>query len=331
MVYRLPNVPQPGRTDLCVLRHPLGYDLAVMPDSLSLIPPNPSPGSSVTLRAIVENAGDLPAQSAQARFYDGDPQAGGTPISGVLTIPGTLIGGATQGVSVVWTVPIDPVSHTIYVVVDPALNLPDRDRANNVASKQAVLPDLAIQSCWHEAVSASQVALMARLTNAGAIPAGPVTVSWRLGAAQGEEVGRSTVGAIGAGQVCEVSYVWDTQGRVWNADFVPVFVVVDDANTIPEFNEQNNSAPMAVRVVPGWVPRFGRVESPDSGTVRLIFAAESAAPSEFTLESAPSLTKPITWTVEPGAVITSSSPGQFECQLPVAGSSMRFYRVGLAP
>jgi len=199
------NVPQPGRTDLCLLTHSLGVDVAVRPGSVQFNPPNPAPGSVVTNSALIEILGDLPVQNLPVRFYDGNPTNGGVLIGGLQVVPGVLAGGETQTVSVVWALPAAPQAHQVYVVADPGLTLPDTDRSNNIASATAVLPDIAIVTCRSAFASNSVVQLTATLTNSGVIPTGPFTVSWRLGAVDGEEIGGAMVDSLAAEGVQDVS------------------------------------------------------------------------------------------------------------------------------
>ena len=91
-IYHIENVPQPGRTDLYVLKRRLDYDLAVFAENVSFNPENPTPGTSATILATIENRGDLPVETVTTRFYLGDPDNGGTLINEVITteplIPG---------------------------------------------------------------------------------------------------------------------------------------------------------------------------------------------------------------------------------------------------
>ena len=185
----LENIPQPGRTDLCLLRHELGYDVAIVPGSLLVDPTNPPPGTVATLTATVENRGDLPLAGIQLAFYDGPPGSGGVMIGTLQTLAGPFIGGATQAVSTVWTAPASANWHDVYVIADPGLVLNDRDRSNNSDVRRTVLPDLTIETCWSTEVSMSEVALMARLVNTGVVSTVPFEVSWRVGRADGEEIG----------------------------------------------------------------------------------------------------------------------------------------------
>lgn len=324
----LENVPQPGRTDLCLLRHTLGNDLAVVPDSLLIEPANPEPGTSATLKATIENRGDLPVQGIQVAFYDGDPNQGGKPISTPQSSPEILIAGGKREVSVAWTMPAEPASHTVYIVVDPALAVEDRDRANNSASRLTVLPDLTVETGWSATVSATSVSVVARVLNTGVIPVGTVGVSWRLGAADGEEIGKSTIESLSAGGVNEAAYQWDTSARFFAQSFVTVYAVVDPTDAVQEVDETNNAYPQTVRVVPGWVPRIASIEVLPTGNARLLIQADGVEVADLAIQGTDSLKSPITWTEEPGIAVTSAAEGRFEAQVPVTVQS-RFWRVRL--
>jgi hypothetical protein len=320
------NVPQPGRTDLCLLRHALGNDLAVMPGSFRVEPPNPAPGSNATLRVTVENRGDLALQNLQVAFYDGDPQNKGTPIGAARIIVGPLIGGATQEVSVVWTVPAELRTHELHAVADPALAIEDRDRSNNKAVLTTVLPDLTIETSWSDDLGPAGVLLTTRLLNMGVIPAEMVGVSWRLGSAGGEEIARTNIISLAAGQSYEIACPWDASGRYFPNAFVPVYAVVDPTNTVAEMNESNNSYPQSVRVVPSGTPRILTLTLPDLTAAKLVVEGAGLTATNLVVESAESLAKPIQWSSEANATITTNTLGQFEIRLAPSGSA-RFYRV----
>lgn len=245
-IHRLENVPQPGRTDLYVMRHTLANDLAVVSESVVVEPANPAPGTVATIGATIENRGDLPLQDVEAVFYDGDPSHEGVLIGERQVIDGTLIAGGKENVHVSWEVPADGNSHEIFVVVDPCLAVEDRDRSNNVLSVHTVLPDLAIETCWSTEVSSTTVALTARVVNTGVIPADAFDVSWRLGAADGEEIGTSTIESVIAGGAYEAAFMWDTNGRLEPGQHVQVFAVADSTGTVPEFDDTNNVHSLSV-------------------------------------------------------------------------------------
>ncbi len=245
-IHHIENVPQPGRTDLYILRHALANDLAVVAESIVLDPANPAPGTAATIRATIENGGDLPLQEAVAVFYDGDPSHGGVPIGERHVIPGTLTAGGRENASVSWSVPSEASSHRLFVVVDPCLVVDDRDRSNNVLSVRTVLPDLAVETCRSTEVASTTMALTARVVNIGVIPAGAFGVSWRLGAADGEEIGTSTIESLIAGGAYEATFIWDTSGHLDGGQHAQVFAVADSAGVVPEFDEANNAYGLAV-------------------------------------------------------------------------------------
>jgi hypothetical protein len=250
----LDSVPQPGRTDLYVLRHALANDLAVISDSVVVEPANPVPGTTATIRATVENRGDLPLQNVDVVFYDGDPSQGGVAIANRQVIAGTFIAGGKQDVSISWKVPQSQSAHEIFVAVDPSLAVEDRDRSNNVLSARTVLPDLSIETCWSTEVSPTSVASTVRVVNKGVIPAGGCMVSWRRGAADGEQIGTSTIQALIAGGVYEATFIWDTTGLPESGQTAQVFAVVDAAGSVPEFDETNNVSSLAVFHPPARTP-----------------------------------------------------------------------------
>jgi hypothetical protein len=243
-IQHLKNIPQPGRTDLCLLRHTLGNDLAA--SSMIIEPSNPAPVSAATITATIENRGDIPLQGAEVAFYDGNPNNGGAIIGNKQIISETLNAGGTKKLSVIWDIPADANSHELFVVADPCMSIDDRDRSNNTVSTRAVLPDLLIDSCRSTDVSGTTVALTATVLNAGVIPAGAFEISWRLGSANGEQIGTSTLESLGPEESYEVTYIWDMADRIFSDEYIRVFAVADPANVVSEFNENNNLYSMTV-------------------------------------------------------------------------------------
>jgi hypothetical protein len=246
-MYHLENIPEPGRTDLCILHHKLGYDLSVDSSSIVLEPANPEPGLPATIRATVANSGDLGAENIAVVFYDGEPDSGGSIIGDTQTISGNLIPGGANEVSVSWDVPPDiGSSHEIFVVVDPCLAVDDRDRSNNTASKFAALPDVEVENAWSTELSANSVMLIARIANTGVTAAKHVTVSWRIGSREGTEIGRDLISTLACDGVYEASCVWDVNGVFDSNDYVKVFGVVSSASGVPDFDERNNAFSLLV-------------------------------------------------------------------------------------
>lgn len=263
-IYQLDNIPQPARTDLYVLRHALGDDLAVAAESLAVEPGNPTPGSAAVVHVTVENRGDLAVQNAEVAFYDGDPNSGGVQIGEVQVIPDLLVGGARREVSIPWSVPLTGSSGTVFAIVDPSVVLEDRDRSNNTASVATMLPDLTIETGSYDEVSDHSLALTARVVNVGALPCEEAELSWRLGSADGPVVGTRAVGLLAAGSATEEVLMWDTTGRT-PGEYVDLFAVVDANCALAEWDDSNNALAFSARV--SEVPEFSPVDFDRDGHV----------------------------------------------------------------
>ncbi|WP_420627294.1 CARDB domain-containing protein [Candidatus Leptofilum sp.] len=94
--------------------------------------------ATITLTAQVANSGtNVFAKDFVVRFYDGDPQAGGTQIGA--DQPVSLAGcGHNTAVSVVWP-GVSAGSYELYVVVDTNNNVVETDEQNNTTSLQIVV------------------------------------------------------------------------------------------------------------------------------------------------------------------------------------------------
>lgn len=236
-IQHLEDIPQPSRTDLCVLKHELGSDLAA--GAITVDPANPAPASSATITATVENRGDCPEAGIDVAFFDGDPTSGGTQIGSTQTVAGPLAAGTSATLTANWSVPTGDNSHRAYVVVDGDLSVDDRDRANNTASTQCVLPDLTVETGWSSIVSADAVAMTAKIVNQGVLGSGAFEVGWHIGSPGGPEIGRSPVGSIAAGANTEVTCIL-RPSEPPTTEFVQVCAVADCASAVTEADESNN-------------------------------------------------------------------------------------------
>ena len=319
------NVPLPGRTDLYLLRQPLGQDLAVEEDSFQIEPAEPVPGTNATLQATVVNRGERPLPEVRVAFYDGDPGQGGV-LVGEQTLAEVLVGGARRTVSVPWNVPTDGRPHDLYVVADPALALEDRDRANNLVRRRTLLPELNIETCWSDPLSDTAVLLVTRVRNTGQSAAGPFDLAWRVGAINGAEIGRRTLEALAPGAVAEIAFTWETGGRQDLGEFTTVYAMVDAGAAVEESDETNNAYSQTVRVIPGWAPRLVEARLLPDGRLKLVFTAGGGTAADFALEGTVALSGLPAWEPEAGAVIVESEPGRFEAELERRGPQ-RYYRV----
>jgi hypothetical protein len=91
----------------------------------------PADGEQVTITASVSNAGAIPVENVQVRFYDGDPDGGGVAIGSAQTLP-SLSGGETKESSIIWKA-AGAGEHRIYAVVDPSNSIRESNEDNNIA------------------------------------------------------------------------------------------------------------------------------------------------------------------------------------------------------
>jgi len=98
-----------------------------------------------------------------------------------------------------------------------------------------------------------------------------VSVSLRLAAEDGQPLTSFHIPTIVAGGCQDVSFTWDTAGKESQASHIPVFVIADMADSIPESKEGNN-----VRMGQIWLTKIA--DFTDSGVVDLedllVFAHE---------------------------------------------------------
>ncbi len=244
----IPNVPQPGRTDLYILRHAMGNDPAIAYGSLTVEPANPEPGARAAVTVDVVNNGDAPLANIPVTLYTGNPELGGTVIE-TTTLTGPLVAGVSQETNFTWDVPSDPNSHVLYVVVDPDLTIEDRDRSNNNASTVTVLPDVTVETAWNEAISLTEIALTARVKNSGVIPTGAFELSWRLGGEGGTEIGRSQIQGLAPSATHDVTFVWDYSTAGVQDPWAAIATIADPDGLMTEADETNNISLQSAKIL----------------------------------------------------------------------------------
>jgi hypothetical protein len=232
------DVPQPGRTDLYVLRHTIGRDVAT--GSISFEPANPSPGATAEIRAIVANNGDLPVQNIAVAFYDGNPEAEGKLIEQI-TLPGTLVAGADAEVAVSWDVPAEQVGHEVFVVVDPDLAIEDRDRSNNTVQVSACKPDIAIAHALSNAMGPSTRMITVSVTNQGTVPAANIPIFITRAEASDVILHQATIDTLAADATYDVAFEWNTAGEVTPNGYILLDASTNKDRVIEEVDYDNNT------------------------------------------------------------------------------------------
>jgi NHL repeat len=111
---------------------------------------NPTPGSTITLRATVHSGSTT--SPVQVRFWNGNPATNGA-IIGLTTVSGLKAGQPVTTILVPWTVPNTPGQYTIYVQLLPLYNY-DTNMLNNTTSTTLTSPALFVANTAGNSVTA---------------------------------------------------------------------------------------------------------------------------------------------------------------------------------
>jgi hypothetical protein len=115
--------------------HFLSVDLTVNEGDIEFDPSAPYEGEDVKLSATVHNEGLTDVYPLSVKFFDGDPDSGGTQIDSQQKIPYILIHGESATVSVTWDTTGKAGYHDIYVVADYNDIISETNEDNNKAFK----------------------------------------------------------------------------------------------------------------------------------------------------------------------------------------------------
>jgi len=135
-----------GQVDLCVYEYQIGADLAVAADGIAINDPNAVPGDTVTLEAAITNNGDTAISNIPVAFYCGQTAEPANQIDTTQLISGPLAAGDETIVSVSWTIPQSDDPLNVIVVIDPDLQIEDKNRQNNSASIEMFGANIAIEN-----------------------------------------------------------------------------------------------------------------------------------------------------------------------------------------
>ena len=229
-------------------------DFVVTPASLLLSENPTAPGRDLVITAQVANQGTTDAFSVPVRIFVNDP-AGAIDIA---THTVDLPAGGSVPISVTWRTSRALSSVPLVVHVDPAGAFSESAEANNTLSVPLTVtsstdPNLHVS---HEQLQVAAplhqggtTTITGTVRNNGGAPATNVAVAFFLGlpGSGGVQVGATqNLAAIAAGAASPVSVPW---GPIADAGDKLIYIVVDPANTIVEFDETDNTAFVPVRVL----------------------------------------------------------------------------------
>ncbi len=160
-----------GQVDLCTYEYQIGSDLTVTSDSITISDPNAIPSDTVTLQAIIANIGDTAIDNIPVAFYCGETADPANQIDQTQIISSALAAGDETVVSVSWTIPESDDPLNIIVVIDPELQIEDKDRQNNSASVAMFGANIAIENIViNDSGFGSNFYISADIVNTGFIP-----------------------------------------------------------------------------------------------------------------------------------------------------------------
>ena len=245
------NVTTFGQTDLYVLLHTLGPDLALQAKDLSVSPANPAPGSPAVLSATLSNLGDISVTNPSVAFYLGNPASGGTLI-GTAADSNPLAGGGQVSLSTSWTLPATDGPFEIYAVSSSSNAGSEINEVNSTASFSIALPDLWATSLAVTYGPDQTVNLTASVKNLGVSASTATAVDFRRDdPLTGALLGSTALPSLDAGAAQDVTLAWDATTSP--AGSFKVYATVDPSASLVEADKTNNSTWAGAAVLPDLV------------------------------------------------------------------------------
>ncbi|WP_298039578.1 tandem-95 repeat protein [uncultured Desulfuromonas sp.] len=229
------NSFEAGTTGLYMLEHQISSNLSVAEDGIAMTPPNPLPGTPVTLGAQIENIGDTGAEDVIVAFYNGSPDPAN--LIDTVVAEGILAPGAAKVVTLDWTIPAGVTNLQISVLVDPDLALEDSDRLNNTLTSSFLEPDLTIATADWEKIGDNYYVTF-DVINQGAVDAS--STGWVLRGAESGTITSGSVGVLEPYNSTDIEIGPLTANQIANANYT-LIIEVDQNNALQEFEEANNA------------------------------------------------------------------------------------------
>jgi subtilase family serine protease/flagellar hook assembly protein FlgD/fibronectin type 3 domain-containing protein len=220
----------------------------VVRDAIVAVPAAPFDGERVALAAFVGNAGNAAAPASVARWYDGDPAAGGVQIGTDVAVP-AIVPGGRERITATWDTAGRQGARTIHLVVDADGAVAELSEDDNRASlavtvgEAPLAADLALASTELSLDPSTVAELPAnvRLTgvvrNLGRTAATGVRLTLHAASAPATVLAQVTLDVPARG-----SAPLDLPFTVASANALAFVVRADPDNAIVEAREDNNEA-----------------------------------------------------------------------------------------
>ncbi len=229
---------------------------AIEPD-ISVIPISPRDGERAKLSVVIKNDTKLATPAGVLRFYEGDPESGGTQIGDDIAVP-LMAGGSSLSFSQMWDSFDKAGDRTLYAVVDPDSSYTEMSEKDNQATATVTVQesppgiDLDIDVSDITMIPAApnklptSMGMNVTVRNIGVSDANAVRILvWDTTAEPKVMVGEASLDV--AGRSTMVANFPFTLARAGTSTYA---IELDPDNTITEASESNNSAIATVTTAP---------------------------------------------------------------------------------
>ncbi len=216
---------------------------------LRAAPAAPIDGQTVVLSINVSNTGNAPAPAGIARFYDGDPAAGGVPIGNDIAIPPLLMGSSVE-LQQVWNTLGKAGAHKLVLVVDPAGTVTEAGKSDNLAMISLTVgsappgSELSVQASDIVVTPAKPsrlpavLGISARVSNIGKTDAHDV----RVVLMEGQGAAARVVGEKQINLLARTQQVVNFSATISKSGAYDFTVVIDPDNRVAEQDKSDNNA-----------------------------------------------------------------------------------------
>lgn len=250
--------------DLVGRRAPALPDLALAEGEIALGLEGAREGE-LSLSAVVQNVGLLPAQGAPVQFWLRLPEGDPLMLGASEPFDGPLFPGESVRASIAIAADAPRGTGEVCAVVDAAALLPDADRGNNSACAQVWAPDLVVSGLSPLLLGDGSILVTTTVENVGRVAAPESSVALRSRNPEAE-LGERPIPRLAPGEMAEVSFSVPLGAAGLRG--YDLEAAVDPARSLPEVVRSNNQRTL-------WVPLglrgalFLRGDADGNGVVNL--------------------------------------------------------------